>query len=106
MSRLYVRKSPPKKPKIIEVSLLEILQIKLDHSIFELFYFQALGLIGDFSNEIRKCLVWAVQFEKDPLVRTESCHSIILLIKNKKDQELVDILHERHLVEEEPIVRK
>ena len=65
-----------------------------------------MGLIGDFSSEIRKCLIWAVQFEKDPLIRTEACHSIILLIKNKKDQELIDILQERHLVEEETIVRK
>lgn len=50
--------------------------------------------------------MWALQFEVDPLIRTEACHSIILLNNNRKDQELIDVLLDRHLIEEEPIVRK
>ena len=50
--------------------------------------------------------MWALQFELDPLIRTEACHSILLLIKDKDDQELIDILHERFLIEKEPLVKK
>lgn len=66
-----------------------------------------MGLIGDFNSEIRKCLLWALKFELDPLIRTEACHTIILLIKNTTiDNEIIDILQERHLIEEEKIVKK
>ena len=54
-------------------------------------------LDGD-NLEIRKCLLWSLQFELDPSIRTEACHCIILLIKNNKDQELMDLLQERHLM--------
>jgi hypothetical protein len=67
---------------------------------------RALALIGEYNLEIRKCLLWSLQFELDPSIRTEACHCIILLIKTNKDQELMDLLQERHLLEEEPIVRK
>ncbi|CAF0808152.1 unnamed protein product [Brachionus calyciflorus] len=66
---------------------------------------RTLGLIGSYNSDIRSALMWALQFEMDPIIRTEACHSIILL-NNQKDQELIDILLERHLVEEESIVRK
>lgn len=66
-----------------------------------------MGLIGDYNSEIRKCLLWALQFELDPLIRTEACHTIILLTKNATiDNEIIDILQERHLIEEETIVKK
>lgn len=74
--------------------------------IFNNFKIKALGLIGEYNVEIRKCLLWALQFELDPLVRTEACHTLILLTKKPKDEEIIDILQERHLIEEEPIVRK
>lgn len=63
-----------------------------------------MGLIGTYNENIRIALTWALQFEMDPLIRTEACHSIILL-NSQKDQDLIDILLERHLVEEETIVR-
>ena len=50
--------------------------------------------------------MWALLFELDPFLRTEPCHSIVLLIEKKNDQELIDVLLERHLIEEEPIVRE
>ncbi len=74
--------------------------------IFVLFSKKAIGLVGDFNDEIRKCLLWALQFELDPFIRTEACHCILLLINNLKDQELVDILLERYLVEGEAMVRR
>lgn len=65
-----------------------------------------MGLIGDFDSDIRRCLIWAIQYELDPLIRTEACHAIILLVKNLQDAELVDLLYERHLVEKEPLVKQ
>lgn len=66
----------------------------------------ALSLIGNKSLEIRKSLLWSLQFEVDPSIRTEACHCIIILFRNPNDSELMDILQERHLLENEPIVRK
>lgn len=66
---------------------------------------KALGLIGDFNLEIRKALIWAFQFEVDPIIRTEACHSLILLSSNK-DYELIDLLLDRYLIEEESIVKE
>jgi hypothetical protein len=73
------------------------------------FNFKALGLIGEFNNEIKDCLIWAIHFECDPSVRVEACHSLILLAPIKlvkNDQKLIDVLTERQLTEEEPLVRK
>ena len=67
---------------------------------------RALSLIGDRSEEIRRALLWALQFEIDPLVRTEACHCVIILFKDKNDGELMNVLQERHLLESEPIVQK
>ena len=94
---------------------------------------QTLALVANFrSHGVRKCLLWALQFELDALIRTEACHCIVLLLdadandalaeagNNSKmfgttllgsmqkqiDQELIDILMERYLVEEEEIVKK
>ncbi len=67
---------------------------------------RALSLIGERSPEIRKSLLWSLQFEIDPLIRTEACHCIIILFKNPKDDELINILQERYLLESEPIVRQ
>jgi hypothetical protein len=62
--------------------------------------------VGNFCTQIRSALIWALQFELDPFLRTEACHSIVLLIEDKNDQELVDILMERHLIDEEQVVKK
>lgn len=67
---------------------------------------RALSLVGERTEEIRRALLWALQFELDPLIRTEACHCIIILFKNKNDAELLDVLQERHLLEAEPIVRR
>lgn len=67
---------------------------------------RALSLIGEFNSEIRQCLLWSLQFEIDPSIRTEACHCIMILIKNHKDDELMNILLERHLLETEPIVKR
>lgn len=79
------------------------------HSYKSILYFfitQALGLMATFTPEIRKALIWAMQFEPDPILRTDACHSIVLLIKQKDDQELIDILLDRHLLEEDPLVKE
>lgn len=49
--------------------------------------------------------MWALQYESDPITRTEACHSIMLLVE-QRDHEMVEILLDRHLVEEEQMVRK
>jgi len=67
-----------------------------------------LGLIGEINQDINKCLVWALQFEFDPQIRSNACHTLMLLTKktSQPDQELVELLQERYLIENEPIVRK
>jgi hypothetical protein len=67
---------------------------------------KALGLVGTYTPEVRKTLIWAMQYESDAFIRTEACHSIVLLIDNKKDSELIDILLDRHLLEDEAIVKE
>jgi hypothetical protein len=67
---------------------------------------KALGLVGSYTPEIRKALIWAMQYESDPFLRTEACHSIILLIEKQSDPALIDILLDRHLLEEEPAVKE
>lgn len=65
-----------------------------------------MGLIGDLNSDIKDTLLWALQFEVDPLIRTEACHSLILLIKSSKEKDLMEILSERFLIEEESVVKK
>ena len=64
----------------------------------------ALGKIGLPLPEVREALLWALRFEEEEGVRAEACHSIILL--QLKDQEVLDILQNRMLVEESPIVQE
>ena len=64
----------------------------------------ALGKIGLPQPEVREALLWALRFEEEEGVRAEACHSIILL--QLKDQEVLDILQNRMLVEESPIVQE
>ena len=66
----------------------------------------ALGLVGSYNRDIRNALIWAMQFEMDPFIRTEACHSLVLLIDSKQDEELIDILLDRHLLEQEPLVKE
>ncbi len=67
---------------------------------------RALSLVGERLPDIRKALLWSLQFEVEPMIRTEACHCVIVLFRNPKDEELVDILQERRLLETEPIVRR
>jgi len=54
--------------------------------------------------EVRNALLWALRFEEEEGVRAEACHSIVLL--KLKDKEVLDILQNRMLVEESPIVQE
>lgn len=57
-----------------------------------------------YNESIKSALIWALQFESDAITRTEACHSIMLLVE-QKDQQLIEILLDRHLVEGEKMVR-
>ncbi|KAF6023258.1 HEATR4 [Bugula neritina] len=65
---------------------------------------QALGKIGVVIPKIREALLWALRFEEEEGVRAEACHSIIEL--QLKDKEVLDILQNRMLVEESPVVQE
>lgn len=53
---------------------------------------------------VREALLWALRFEEEQGIRAEACHSIILL--QLKDTEVLEILQNRMLVEEEPVVQQ
>lgn len=63
----------------------------------------ALGKIGVTTQEIRASLLWALRFEEEEGVRAEACHAIIML--QLKDKDVLDILQNRMLVEDSPIVQ-
>jgi len=67
-------------------------------------YILALGKIGVVIPKIREALLWALRFEEEEGVRAEACHSIIEL--QLKDKEVLDILQNRMLVEESPVVQE
>lgn len=64
----------------------------------------ALGLVSDFNDQVKKCLLWAMRYELDPFVRAEACHSLILL--TQYDNEVIAAFQERFLVESEPLVKE
>jgi hypothetical protein len=45
-----------------------------------------------------------MRYELDPFVRSEACHSLILLTRD--DNEVIDAFQERFLVESEPLVKE
>ncbi|CAG5119682.1 unnamed protein product [Candidula unifasciata] len=65
---------------------------------------QALGKIGTVNNDVKECLFWALRYEDNSGVRAEACHSIVAL--NIRDEDIIETLQERLLVESSGIVRK
>ena len=49
--------------------------------------------------------MWALRYELDPLVRASAAHSLVLLAGNQ-DQDVLDALQERYLIDSDPIVKK
>ena len=64
----------------------------------------ALGKIGVVQREVKDCLLWAMRYEEKPGVRAEACHSIKQL--EIMDEDVVNIIQERLLVESSHIVRE
>ncbi|CAF0885287.1 unnamed protein product [Adineta steineri] len=63
---------------------------------------EALGLYGMTNKKCRNVLLWSVRYDKSPLVRSAAPNSIVLL--EKADEEIIDTLQSRYLVEKQPIV--
>ena len=64
-----------------------------------------MALVTDFRPEIKKCLLWALRYELDPIVRAEACHSL-LLMADPTDKDVIDAIEERHLVENDQLVKE
>ncbi|CAF4560769.1 unnamed protein product, partial [Rotaria sp. Silwood1] len=63
---------------------------------------EALGLYGMTNAKCRSVLLWAVRYDKSPLVRAASPNALVLLEKASED--IIDTLQSRLLIEKEPIV--
>ncbi len=62
----------------------------------------ALGLYGMTNDKCRSVLLWSVRYDKSPLIRAAAPNSLVLL--EKANEEIIDTLQSRLLVEQEPIV--
>ena len=62
----------------------------------------ALGLYGMTNEKCRNVLLWTVRYDKSPLVRAAAPNALVLL--EKANDEIIDTLQSRFLVEEEPVV--
>ncbi|XP_052772793.1 HEAT repeat-containing protein 4-like isoform X2 [Mya arenaria] len=65
--------------------------------------FQALGKIGQITEQIVDCLLWAVRYEENAGVRAEACHTLQVL--QVRTEEVADVLQDRFLVEGNKLVR-
>ncbi|CAF0775110.1 unnamed protein product [Didymodactylos carnosus] len=65
---------------------------------------EALGLYGMSNDVARRVLLWAVRYDKSPLVRAAAPAALVLL--EKADTDILDTLQDRFLIEKEPIVVK
>ncbi|GFN92089.1 heat repeat-containing protein 4 [Plakobranchus ocellatus] len=65
---------------------------------------QALGRIGEVTEDIKESLLWAMRYEEKEGVRAEACHSLVAL--GVQDDEVLDALQERLLVESSSLVRE
>jgi len=86
--------------------VIQLLKVKLD-----LFFLNeslwticilALGLYGMTNDKCRSVLLWSVRYDRSPLVRAAAPNSLVLL--EKANDEIIDTLQSRFLVEKEPIV--
>ena len=68
-----------------------------------IFYFVAMGIIGQITEPIRNSILWALRYEDQPGVRAEACHTAVKL--GLKDLDLAQILQDRLLVEISPVVK-
>ena len=56
------------------------------------------------NEDIKECLLWAMRYEERPGVRAEACHSLVKL--DVQDDEVIEALQDRLLVESSNIVRE
>jgi hypothetical protein len=62
----------------------------------------ALGLYGMTNDKCRNVLLWTVRYDKSPSVRAAAPNALVLL--EKANDEIIDTLQSRFLVEKEPVV--
>lgn len=65
-------------------------------------YILALGIYGMTNDKCRQVLLWSVRYDKSPLVRAAAPSALVLL--EKANEEIIDTLQSRYLIEKEPIV--
>ena len=64
----------------------------------------ALGKVGVVNEAIKESLLWAMRYEEKAGVRAEACHSLMKL--DIMDEDVIQILQERLLVESSQVVRE
>ncbi len=69
---------------------------------FLIIIYLALGIYGMTNDRCRNVLLWSVRYDKSPLVRAAAPNALVLL--EKANEEIIDTLQSRFLVEKEPIV--
>ena len=62
----------------------------------------AIGKLGEVNESIKNCLSWAAHYEKEPNVRAEAYHSLMML--QLVDDDAVRMLMEQLLVEPSSVV--
>lgn len=72
--------------------------------VLHLYLASGLGVLDVLTPEIRRVLLWAFRFETQEAVRAEACHSIVAL--RMRGPDIVDVMHDRNLVEKGELVRK
>lgn len=68
----------------------------------EFLFVLALGIYGMTNDKCRSVLLWSVRYDKSPLVRAAAPNALVLL--EKANEEIIDTLQSRFLVEKEPVV--
>jgi hypothetical protein len=69
---------------------------------FVLIIYLALGLYGMTDEKCRNVLLWSVRYDKSSLVRAAAPNALVLL--EQANEEIIDTLQSRYLVEKESIV--
>ena len=62
-----------------------------------------MGVIGEITEPVRNCILWALRYEDQAGVRAEACHTAVKL--GIKDLDLAQILQDRFLVETSSVVK-
>jgi hypothetical protein len=69
---------------------------------FVVIIYLALGLYGMTDEKCRNVLLWSVRYDKSSLVRAAAPNALVLL--EQANEEIIDTLQSRYLVEKESIV--